>query len=152
MITQLGGGIFRQDASHSLGFQVTFDACSFDLILEGRVQQRGITEGRDLFDVFQIAVAVLVELVFQERHGKCHIGLLERARPSRDDGKEQREQHQQADGDRHDTIEFETTLGGVAAFGTRVLLQQGRAARVCEGGCGVGDIAHSYCSRYLRTM
>ena len=152
MIAKLCSGVFRQDVSHVFRLEISLDPRRFDLVFKGRFQQRRIAEGRDLFNVFQITVAVLVELVLQKWHGKRHIGLLERAGTAGDDGEKQRQQHQQADDDGDDSIELETALGSVAAFGPPVLHQQGRTARVCKRGCGVGDIAHSYCSRYLRTM
>ena len=152
-VAQGRGRILRQQRGHGFGRQIGRDTGVRNLCLKCRTHQRRITESGHLLDVFQIAVAVLVEFRLQQFDRQRQIGLLERAGPARNDRGEQHHQHQQADTDGDDSVEAKPSFGAVAAAGARVLLhQQGRTARVCKRGCGVGDIAHSYCSRYLRTM
>ena len=75
--------------------------------------------------------------------------LLERGVTLGDNREKQKEEKDEAEGNRCHAISTETAFGGITALDADITTRRLDGVRT---NCGRGDVGHSYCSRYLRTM
>jgi len=148
-VADLRGGRGREQFLHVGGaVELGFGAGFLHRVEQGLFDQGVIAEGRDLLDVLDVALAVLVELGGVEIHRHVDEGLLKGADPVEQDRTQEHQQEHKAGGHGGDAIGAKAGFGAVALVGARVdLFERAGVARF-----GKARVGHSYCSRYLRTM